>query len=268
MRPALLLVALVAAAAVVPPADALAAAAAKKKKAAAAAAAAGKGDAVLVSRDARGRRGWREGRRGREGACETRHDGDLARTHTHTKRSQVTCGSAVKLTHAATGANLHSHEVAYGSGSHQQSVTGVRSSADAGSVWLVKPRAGAPCAAGEPLAHGAVVRLQHAATRRWLHSHHFPSPLSGALEVSAFGGDAVSDHLDDWALDVDGGGAWAADAPVRFKHVETGAWLSATGRTYGPPIAGHVEVVAAPDKKGAAWTAGEGVYVVGRVDES
>lgn len=41
----------------------------------------------------------------------------------------------------------------------------------------------ADCFQGTPLKSGTAVRLQHVATRRWLHSHHFPSPLSQNLEV-------------------------------------------------------------------------------------
>lgn len=38
---------------------------------------------------------------------------------------QVTCGSVVKLVNQAHKVRLHSHDVKYGSGSGQQSVTGV-----------------------------------------------------------------------------------------------------------------------------------------------
>ena len=41
----------------------------------------------------------------------------------------------------------------------------------------------AECVQGTPIKSGTAVRLQHVATRRWLHSHHFPSPLSQNLEV-------------------------------------------------------------------------------------
>lgn len=50
---------------------------------------------------------------------------------------QVTCGSVVKLKHAATGYDLHSHEISYGSGSGQQSVTGFQDTSDANSLWVV-----------------------------------------------------------------------------------------------------------------------------------
>lgn len=34
---------------------------------------------------------------------------------------------------------------------------------------------------------GDIIRLQHTATNKNLHSHHFSSPLSGNQEVSAYG---------------------------------------------------------------------------------
>ena len=40
-----------------------------------------------------------------------------------------------------------------------------------------------PCTPGAPVAKKQKLRLQHTATRRWLHSHLFQSPLSGNQEV-------------------------------------------------------------------------------------
>ena len=50
----------------------------------------------------------------------------------------MTCGSVVKLQHASTGVNLHSHEISYGSGSGQQSVTGYTGGDDANDYWAVR----------------------------------------------------------------------------------------------------------------------------------
>ena len=50
----------------------------------------------------------------------------------------MSCGSVVKLQHVGTGADLHSHEVAYGSGSGQQSVTAMADPEDANSFWAVR----------------------------------------------------------------------------------------------------------------------------------
>lgn len=41
----------------------------------------------------------------------------------------------------------------------------------------------------EPVKCGNIIRLQHLATSKNLHSHHFASPLSGNQEVSAYGDD-------------------------------------------------------------------------------
>ncbi len=49
---------------------------------------------------------------------------------------QVTHGSVIKLQHERTKFRLHSHEVPYGSGSQQQSVTGFPGVEDANSFWV------------------------------------------------------------------------------------------------------------------------------------
>lgn len=51
--------------------------------------------------------------------------------------------------------------------------------------------------------NGAQVRLQHAVTQRWLHSHHFSSPLSNNQEVSCFGSNEESDSGDVWVIEWD-----------------------------------------------------------------
>lgn len=45
-----------------------------------------------------------------------------------------------------------------------------------------------------PVKCGQTIRLMHLATKRNLHSHHFSSPLSHNLEVSAFGEDGEGDE--------------------------------------------------------------------------
>ena len=58
---------------------------------------------------------------------------------------QVTCGSTVKVQHTATGHLLHSHDITYGSGSGQQSITGFPGGDDANSYWIVRgPEVGCP----------------------------------------------------------------------------------------------------------------------------
>jgi len=49
-----------------------------------------------------------------------------------------------------------------------------------------------PCR--QPIKCGQTIRLMHLNTRRNLHSHHFQSPLSHNLEVSAFGENGEGDE--------------------------------------------------------------------------
>lgn len=53
--------------------------------------------------------------------------------------SQVTYGSVIKLMHEKTKHRLHSHDVPYGSGSGQQSVTGFPEGDDSNSYWVRLP---------------------------------------------------------------------------------------------------------------------------------
>lgn len=84
---------------------------------------------------------------------------------------------------------------------------------------------GKTCAQGTPITSGTYIRLQHQATRRWLHSHLFKSPLTHNQEVSAFGDDDNSDTGDVWQLEIEGGGKWTRDEAVRLKHKDTGMYL-------------------------------------------
>ncbi|XP_065844060.1 stromal cell-derived factor 2-like protein 1 [Oscarella lobularis] len=173
----------------------------------------------------------------------------------------VTCGSVLKLLHIQTNSRLHSHEVRYGSGSGQQSVTGVSQSDDANSYWVVKGTEDKPCRRGNPIKCGATIRLNHLSTRLNLHSHLFQSPLSNHQEVSAFGENGVGDTGDYWTLECDDE-YWERDEAIIMKHKDTGMFLSATGHTYGRPIHGQREIVAVSDSGYASqWKAMEGVYV-------
>ncbi len=49
----------------------------------------------------------------------------------------VTCGSVIKLQNLAYKVRLHSHDVKYGSGSGQQSVTGTEQKEDVNSHWTI-----------------------------------------------------------------------------------------------------------------------------------
>lgn len=101
--------------------------------------------------------------------------------------THVTCGSVIKLKHLQSGFRLHSHDIKYGSGSGQQSVTGFSNNDDANSLWVIKGPNEKRCKVGSKIRTGAQIRLQHLKTGRYLHSHLHRSPLSNQQEVSAYG---------------------------------------------------------------------------------
>ena len=205
----------------------------------------------------------------------------------------VACGAAIKLQHAESGYLLHSHEIAWGSGSKQQSVTCQSEAAavgDPNNLWLVMEAHGAPlCAAGAPVPCGARVRLQHVATRKHLHSHLIDAPLTAsASEVSGLGeAGAGGDEGDDWIVECPapseswfgggardgssgGSGAWERGARVRLRHASTGRplWTSRAsefnerncpGRC---PIQGQLEVATTSgDGRDTLWSASAGAFL-------
>ncbi|KAJ7309075.1 hypothetical protein JRQ81_008373 [Phrynocephalus forsythii] len=173
----------------------------------------------------------------------------------------VTCGSVVKLLNPRHGVRLHSHDVRYGSGSGQQSVTGVTAVDDGNSYWRVRGKTSTVCERGTPVRCGQAIRLTHVNTGRNLHSHHFTSPLSGNQEVSAFGEDGEGDVLDDWTV-LCSGRYWDRSSEVRFRHSSTDALLSVTGEQYGRPIHGQREVHAmAYSSQDCYWQAMEGIFM-------
>jgi len=60
----------------------------------------------------------------------------------------VTCGSVLKLMNTDYNVRLHSHDIKYGSGSGQQSVTGTDLKEDGNSYWLVKAESKKQCTRG------------------------------------------------------------------------------------------------------------------------
>eukprot|EP00246_Nothoceros_aenigmaticus_P018030 TRINITY_DN9273_c0_g1_i1.p1 TRINITY_DN9273_c0_g1~~TRINITY_DN9273_c0_g1_i1.p1 ORF type:complete len:227 (-),score=32.70 TRINITY_DN9273_c0_g1_i1:261-941(-) len=192
-------------------------------------------------------------------------DASTAPVFAASEGAEVTHGSVIKLMHDKTKFRLHSHEVPYGSGSGQQSVTGFPGVEDSNSYWivhLVKPEGKPNASQGDVIPNGSTVRLQHSRTRKWLHSHLHQSPISANLEVSCFGGDGQSDTGDHWRIEVEGkGDAWLRDQKVRLLHIDTGGYLHSHDKKYSRIVAGQQEVCGVT-KKGTQnlWVAAEGVY--------
>ncbi|RZF38963.1 hypothetical protein LSTR_LSTR003706 [Laodelphax striatellus] len=81
----------------------------------------------------------------------------------------VTCGSLLKLVNGHQGVRLHSHDVKYGTGSGQQSVTGSQDVDDLNSHWLVKAETGAFCHRGPIIGQNEIVGVEspHGRETQW-----------------------------------------------------------------------------------------------------
>ncbi|CAN8065059.1 unnamed protein product [Agarophyton chilense] len=146
--------------------------------------------------------------------------------------TEITYGSTIKLEHVASKHRLHSHDIKYGTGSQQQSVTAVSDTSDSNSFWVVRNAHGSDSLlAGTVVRCGDVFRLQHLNTGKNLHSHKHQAPLNRDYEVSAYGEMngrwSEGDTGDNWVLDcLQGSGSWKRGATVRLHHVDTGYYLS------------------------------------------
>ena len=189
------------------------------------------------------------------------------------KVETVTYGSIIKLEHVETGYRLHSHEIAYGSGSRQQSVTCHSSTGDSNSLWIIKSELEKPAMKqGTQVKCGDTIRLQHVNTGKNLHSHLHQAPKGRDKEVSAYAKEGEmgiwndGDSGDNWELicgeDEIDKGVWRRFASVALRNVDTMNYLSSSkSNMFGHPIPGQLQVDAtSKNTKKSKWKTNEGVY--------
>jgi len=179
----------------------------------------------------------------------------------------VTYGSVVKLEHQATKYRLHSHSINWGSGSGQQSVTALEHPGDAGGYWrITEAYGGKPYGVGKAIRCGSMLRLKHANTNKFLHSHAVGSPLSKqAHEISGY--DEPGDKGDNWRVECDS--YWMRDAGIRLVHGNTNKYLHSTASQRftqrncpNCPIVGQQEVTGHGDGgSDSVWQTTEGVFM-------
>lgn len=187
-----------------------------------------------------------------------------------TKVTGVTYGSVVKLIHLATGHRLHSHDIPYGTGSGQQSVTAFHSSGDANSYWLVKGEHDSSAMVGGTIVRcGDIIRLQHLRTSKNLHSHNHRAPLSRDYEVSAYrigegSGLVNGDIADNWKLEcARGKKEWGRVDEIRLMHQETGNYLSSNAaHQFNDPIPQQLQVSGSSRRNAnTVWKTDEGFFL-------
>ena len=143
-------------------------------------------------------------------------------------------------------------------------MTGFPNANDANSYWMVRPAYGVskPCKQGEALVNGAMFRLQHVQTKKWLHSHSHASPITQNQEISCFGGEEESNESDNWKLELTEETVWRRDKKVRIIHDVTKTMLHSHQHKFGRPIAGQFEVCGSRSRdKNNFWVAAEGIYL-------
>lgn len=169
-----------------------------------------------------------------------------------TTAKPVTCGSAIKLTHIESGSKhyLSSENKNLGSGSGQQIVTWLPNKAETSALWWIRESNDAElCAPGTPIRCGEKIRLTHLETKRNLHTHAIPSPLSRQQEISGYGENGKGDTGDDWIVECSGGDYWRRNTKFRLLHVDTGKYLAGSANVkftaqncgHGCPILNHLE---------------------------
>ncbi|XP_044129402.1 protein O-mannosyl-transferase 2 isoform X2 [Bufo gargarizans] len=186
--------------------------------------------------------------------------------HNASMPEHLAYGSVVTLKNVRTASGyLHSHGHLYpeGVGARQQQVT-TYSHKDDNNLWLVKrhdaeygngggsrdcshsvpvsleaaplimlslPDAEAPL---EFVHHGDLVRLEHKATGRNLHSHQREAPLTKKhLQVTTYGANGTGDSNDFWRIEVSGGRntVKVLRSQIRLLHLSTGCVLGSSGKT-------------------------------------
>lgn len=132
---------------------------------------------------------------------------------------------------------LHSHVQKYPDGSEQQQVT-CYAHKDSNNNWMIERAWGVEAPESPDVVFvkdGDIVRLVHAGTKKSLHSHNLPAPLSkDELEVSCYGNETFGDINDHWqierVMDLTGKSTdriRSLSTQFRLRHVQSGCLLRA-----------------------------------------
>lgn len=181
-------------------------------------------------------------------------------------KSSINVGyfNMVKLYHPTSELYLSSIEVPYQTGSCQQVARGIGKSTLAETYWTVWPLPDdSENFQGMPVQCGSKIRLQHAATGKWLHSHNIDGHFGSGHEVSCFDEDDTGNN---WELECND--VWTASSAFRLKHVDTGYYLSANiSSEYEKELGGEHEIYCIDDEDGTEWFTGGGIFVNDEEDE-
>lgn len=73
--------------------------------------------------------------------------------------------------------------------------------------------------------------------------------------------EGVGDTGDHWRVECSGD-HWLRDYPIKLRHIDTDSYLSVSGRTFGRPISGQMEIMGTTNALQATeWKAVEGLFI-------
>ena len=166
----------------------------------------------------------------------------------------ITYGSSLRIQNIITKYYLSSFGMNWSSGSGLQIVTAVQSDKDINSLFTIKEgETYPPKINGDPVLCGDIIRLEHIATGKNLHSHDFKSFVTNSQEACAFGEDGNGDVNDNFRISCykqDNNGTITGKTEFFLQHVPTENWLYINYKTSkyddrncgGCPIRGQREV--------------------------
>lgn len=170
---------------------------------------------------------------------------------------EIAYGSKLTLKNMGFGGGLlHSHVQTYPVGSQQQQVTCYHYKDD-NNNWIIQKAWNMPQydpkGTIEFLKDGDIVRLQHAATSRNLHSHNVAAPVTKLNnEVSGYGNGTVGDSGDTWVVEIvddlmlgkkeNVPRVRSLTTKLRFRHLATGCHLVAPNSILPPWAFKQIEV--------------------------
>jgi len=195
--------------------------------------------------------------------CENMSEEDIKAT---IESKTITYGSSLRIQNIISKYHLSSFGMNWSTGSHLQVVTAVKSDKELNGLFTIKEGETYPVKiSGEPVLCGDVIRLEHVATGKNLHSHEFKSFVTNSQEACAFGDDGNGDVNDNFRITCykqNDNDIITGKTEFFLQHVPTENWLYVNYKTSkyndnncrGCPIRGQREVSLTTNKdKQCLW---------------
>ncbi|XP_050527645.1 protein O-mannosyl-transferase 2 isoform X4 [Daktulosphaira vitifoliae] len=182
--------------------------------------------------------------------------------HNASMPKDVAFGAIITLKNYRTGGGyLHSHWHLYPDnvGAKQQQIT-TYAHKDENNRWLIKPYNDDDSIHNSSdvrfLKHGDMIRLEHVPTKRNLHSHREPAPITKKhYQVTGYGENGTGDYNDVWKVFIDGGTDGvvisAVISKIKIVHVLQHCVLTTTNKQLPKWAFEQHEVTCSPNLRDA-----------------